>query len=148
MKAVVVNPESTGVAIEEKVLRPLETGEALVEIEYCGVCHTDLHVAHCDFGQIPGHVLGHEGVGIVKEIVPDVKSLKVGDLVSVACFFEGCGTCEYCTTGRETLCRTVKNAGYSVDGGMAKQCIVTADYALKFLTDLIQPKLLLSHVLA
>ena len=51
MKAVVVNPESTGVAVEEKVLRPLETGEALVEIEYCGVCHTDLHVAHGDFGQ-------------------------------------------------------------------------------------------------
>ena len=131
MKAVVVNPESTGVAVEEKVLRPLETGEALVEIEYCGVCHTDLHVAHGDFGQVPGRVLGHEGVGIVKEIAPDVKSLKVGDRVSVAWFFEGCGTCEYCTTGRETLCRTVKNAGYSVDGGMAEQCIVTADYAVK-----------------
>lgn len=78
MKAVVVNPESTGVAIEEKVLRPLETGEALVEVEYCGVCHTDLHVAHGDFGQVPGRVLGHEGIGIVKEIAPDVKSLKVG----------------------------------------------------------------------
>ena len=60
-----------------------------------------------------------------------MKSLKVGDRVSVAWFFEGCGTCEYCTTGRETLCRTVKNAGYSVDGGMAEQCIVTADYAVK-----------------
>ncbi|SNG83636.1 alcohol dehydrogenase [Streptococcus pneumoniae] len=131
MKAVVVNPESTGVAIEEKVLRPLETGEALVEVEYCGVCHPDLHVAHGDFGQVPGRVLGHEGIGIVKEIAPDVKSLKVGDRVSVAWFFEGCGTCEYCTTGRETLCRTVKNAGYSVDGGMAEQCIVTADYAVK-----------------
>ncbi|HEU8055523.1 TPA: alcohol dehydrogenase AdhP [Streptococcus pneumoniae] len=131
MKAVVVNPESTGVAIEEKVLRPLETGEALVEVEYCGVCHTDFHVAHGDFGQVPGRVLGHEGIGIVKEIAPDVKSLKVGDRVSVAWFFEGCGTCEYCTTGRETLCRTVKNAGYSVDGGMAEQCIVTADYAVK-----------------
>lgn len=67
----------------------------------------------------------------LKEIAPDVKSLKVGDRVSVAWFFEGCGTCEYCTTGRETLCRTVKNAGYSVDGGMAEQCIVTADYAVK-----------------
>jgi len=89
------------------------------------------HVAHGDFGQVPGRVLGHEGVGIVKEIAPDVKSLKVGDRVSVAWFFEGCGTCEYCTTGRETLCRTVKNAGYSVDGGMAEQCIVTADYAVK-----------------
>ena len=132
MKAVVVNPEGTNVQlIENKELRPLETGEALVDIEYCGVCHTDLHVAHGDFGKVPGRVLGHEGIGIVKEIAPDVKNLKVGDRVSVAWFFEGCGACEYCTTGRETLCRTVKNAGYSVDGGMAEQCIVAADYAVK-----------------
>ena len=132
MKAVVVNPEGTNVQlIENKELRPLETGEALVDIEYCGVCHTDLHVAHGDFGKVPGRVLGHEGIGIGKEIAPDVKSLKVGDRISVAWFFEGCGACEYCTTGRETLCRTVKNAGYSVDGGMAEQCIVTADYAVK-----------------
>ncbi|HEL2491000.1 TPA: alcohol dehydrogenase AdhP [Streptococcus suis] len=131
MKAVVVNPESTGVVVVEKELRPLEAGEALVQIEYCGVCHTDLHVANGDFGKVPGRVLGHEGIGIVTEIAPDVTSLKVGDRVSVAWFFQGCGMCEYCTTGRETLCRTVKNAGYSVDGGMAEQCIVTADYAVK-----------------
>ncbi|MGU8065716.1 alcohol dehydrogenase AdhP [Streptococcus suis] len=131
MKAVVVNPESTGVVVVDKELRPLEAGEALVQIEYCGVCHTDLHVANGDFGKVPGRVLGHEGIGIVTGIAPDVTSLKVGDRVSVAWFFQGCGTCEYCTTGRETLCRTVKNAGYSVDGGMAEQCIVTADYAVK-----------------
>lgn len=131
MRAVVVNPESTGVVVVEKELRPLEAGEALVQIEYCGVCHTDLHVANGDFGKVPGRVLGHEGIGIVTEIAPDVTSLKVGDRVSVAWFFQGCGMCEYCTTGRETLCRTVKNAGYSVDGGMAEQCIVTADYAVK-----------------
>ncbi|MEI4328382.1 alcohol dehydrogenase AdhP [Streptococcus suis] len=131
MKAVVVNPESTGVVVVDKELRPLEAGEALVQIEYCGVCHTDLHVANGDFGKVPGRVLGHEGIGIVTEIAPDVTSLKVGDRVSVAWFFQGCGMCEYCTTGRETLCRTVKNAGYSVDGGMAEQCIVTADYAVK-----------------
>ncbi|HEM5964333.1 TPA: alcohol dehydrogenase AdhP [Streptococcus suis] len=131
MKAVVVNPESTGVVVVEKELRPLEAGEALVQIEYCGVCHTDLHVANGDFGKVPGRVLGHEGIGIVTDIAPGVTSLKVGDRVSVAWFFQGCGMCEYCTTGRETLCRTVKNAGYSVDGGMAEQCIVTADYAVK-----------------
>lgn len=85
MKAVVVNPEGTNVQlVENKEMRPLETGEALVDIEYCGVCHTDLHVAHGDFGKVPGRVLGHEGIGIVKEISPDVKSLKVGDRVSVA----------------------------------------------------------------
>ncbi|AHF58782.1 TPA: alcohol dehydrogenase AdhP [Streptococcus suis] len=131
MKAVVVNPESTGVVVVDKELRSLEAGEALVQIEYCGVCHTDLHVANGDFGKVPGRVLGHEGIGIVTEIAPGVTSLKVGDRVSVAWFFQGCGMCEYCTTGRETLCRTVKNAGYSVDGGMAEQCIVTADYAVK-----------------
>ncbi|HFR3434631.1 TPA: alcohol dehydrogenase AdhP, partial [Streptococcus suis] len=129
--AVVVNPESTGVVVVDKELRSLEAGEALVQIEYCGVCHTDLHVANGDFGKVPGRVLGHEGIGIVTEIAPGVTSLKVGDRVSVAWFFQGCGMCEYCTTGRETLCRTVKNAGYSVDGGMAEQCIVTADYAVK-----------------
>ncbi|MGT2845657.1 alcohol dehydrogenase AdhP [Streptococcus massiliensis] len=131
MKAVVVNQEGTGVEIVDQNIRPIEAGEALVEVEYCGVCHTDLHVAHGDFGKVPGRVLGHEGIGIVKEVAPDVDSLKVGDRVSIAWFFEGCGRCEYCTTGRETLCRSVKNAGYSVDGGMAQECIVTADYAVK-----------------
>ena len=51
---------------------------------------------------------GHEGIGIVKEVGPGVTSLKVGDRASVAWFFEGCGHCEYCNTGNETLCRDVK----------------------------------------
>ncbi|MBK0348011.1 alcohol dehydrogenase AdhP [Aerococcaceae bacterium zg-ZJ1578] len=132
MRAAVVTKESNGrVEIVEKETPKVGYGEALVDVEYCGVCHTDLHVAHGDFGQVPGRVVGHEGIGIVSEIGPGVTSLKVGDRVSIAWFFEGCGSCEYCTTGRETLCRKVKNAGYSVDGGMAEQCLVTADYAVK-----------------
>lgn len=131
MKAVVVNEDSTGVKVVEKTLRELKAGEALVEVEFCGVCHTDLHVAHGDFGKKPGRVLGHEGIGIVSKIADDVTSLKVGDRVSIAWFFEGCGRCEYCVNGNETLCRSVINAGYTADGGMAQQCIVTADYAVK-----------------
>ncbi|ACZ01041.1 alcohol dehydrogenase AdhP [Streptobacillus moniliformis] len=131
MKAVVVNKESTGVEIVEKTLRPLKAGEALVDVEYCGVCHTDLHVAHGDFGKVSGRVLGHEGIGIVREVAEGVTSLVPGDRVSIAWFFEGCGRCEYCVTGNETLCQSVKNAGYSADGGMAEECIVTADYAVK-----------------
>lgn len=95
------------------------------------MCHTDLHVSHGDFGKVPGRILGHEGIGIVEEVADDVTSLKPGDRVSIAWFFEGCGHCEYCTTGRETLCRSVKNAGYSVDGGMSEYAVVTADYAVK-----------------
>lgn len=131
MKAVVVNPDSTGVEIVDHEMPEIGYGEALVKIEYCGVCHTDLHVAHGDFGKVPGRILGHEGIGIVEKLGDGVTSLKVGDRVSIAWFFEGCGYCEYCTTGRETLCRSVKNAGYNVDGGMSEYAVVTADYAVK-----------------
>ncbi|CAM3215269.1 alcohol dehydrogenase AdhP [Vagococcus fessus] len=130
MKAAVVTKDHR-VSVEDKVLRPIKHGEALVDMEFCGVCHTDLHVKNADFGDVTGTVLGHEGIGVVKEIAEGVTSLKVGDRVSVAWFFEGCGHCEYCVSGKETLCRNVKNAGYTVDGGMAEECIVTADYAVK-----------------
>lgn len=89
MKAVVVNQASTGVEVVEHDLPKVGHGEALVKVEYCGVCHTDLHVAHGDFGQVPGRILGHEGIGIVEEIGEGVTSLRVGDRVSIAWFFEG-----------------------------------------------------------
>ncbi|WP_028273229.1 alcohol dehydrogenase AdhP [Atopococcus tabaci] len=130
MKAIIATKDRKAEVVE-KDIRPLKYGEALLDMECCGVCHTDLHVKNADFGDVAGRTLGHEGIGVVKEVGEGVTSLKVGDRASVAWFFEGCGHCEYCTTGRETLCREVKNSGYSVDGGMAEQCIVTADYAVK-----------------
>ena len=130
MKAAIVTHDHQ-VSVEDKQLRALEYGEALLTMECCGVCHTDLHVKNGDFGDKTGVVLGHEGIGIVSKLGPGVDALKIGDRVSVAWFYQGCGHCEYCNTGRETLCRSVKNAGYSVDGGMAEQCIVQADYAVK-----------------
>ncbi|MDF7676265.1 alcohol dehydrogenase AdhP [Neisseriaceae bacterium ESL0693] len=130
MKAATVT-KNKDVAIQDKTLRPLKSGEAKLKMICCGVCHTDLHVKNGDFGDVSGVTLGHEGIGVVTEVADDVTSLKVGDRASVAWFFEGCGHCEYCNSGRETFCREVKNAGYTVDGGMAEECIVTADYAVK-----------------
>ncbi|WP_265458536.1 alcohol dehydrogenase AdhP [Enterococcus sp. HY326] len=130
MKTIVAG-EDKRAKVVEKDLRPLKSGEALLDMECCGVCHTDLHVKNQDFGDVSGVILGHEGIGKVIAVAEDVTSLKVGDRASVAWFFEGCGHCEYCTTGRETLCRSVRNAGYTADGGMAGKCIVSADYAVK-----------------
>ncbi|EMM5415401.1 alcohol dehydrogenase AdhP [Citrobacter amalonaticus] len=132
MKAAVISQAQPGkVEFRQQAVRALASGEALVNVECCGVCHTDLHVVQGDFGPVPGRIPGHEGIGIVSAIADDVTSLKVGDRVSIAWFYEGCGVCEYCVSGRETFCRDVKNAGYSVDGAMAEQCIVQADYAVK-----------------
>jgi alcohol dehydrogenase, propanol-preferring len=130
LKAAVVSKEKT-VSVVDKQLRPLKHGEALVQMEYCGVCHTDLHVKNGDFGDVTGVVLGHEGVGKVVEVAEGVTSLKIGDRVAIPWLYESCGHCEYCTTGRETLCRNVKNAGYTVDGAMAEQAIVVANYVVK-----------------
>lgn len=131
MKAAVVGKNKTVEIINNKKLRPLKYGEALLKMECCGVCHTDLHVKNADFGDVTGVILGHEGVGVVTEVAEGVTSLKVGDRASVAWFFQGCGHCEYCNSGNETFCREVKNAGYTIDGAMAEECIVTADYAVK-----------------
>lgn len=130
MKAAVATADHR-VAIEDRSLRPLQHGEARLKMICCGVCHTDIHVKDGDFGDKTGRILGHEGIGEVVEVAPDVTTLKIGDRASVAWFYRGCGHCEYCTSGRETLCRSVLNAGYTADGGMAEECIVTADYSVK-----------------
>ena len=70
------------------------------------------------------------------EVADDVTALKVGDRVSIAWMYAACGRCEYCTSGRETLCRDVQNAGYTVDGAMAEEVIVNANYAVKVPDDL------------
>ena len=130
MKAAVV-AQGQRVNVIEKTLRPLKHGEALLKMQCCGVCHTDLHVKNGDFGDKTGVILGHEGIGVVQAVGPGVTSLKPGDRASVAWFFQGCGHCEYCNSGNETLCRDVKNSGYTVDGAMAQECIVVADYSVK-----------------
>lgn len=132
MHAAVVSKDVTGDAeAVECELCPLEHGEVLVEVEYCGMCHTDSHVVADDYGDKPGRVLGHEGIGLVKEVVEGVKNLKVSDRVSIARLFQSCDSCEYCNIGRETLCRSVLNADYIADGGMATHCIVSVGHAVK-----------------
>jgi propanol-preferring alcohol dehydrogenase len=107
--------------------------EILVHIQACGVCHTDLHAAHGDWPVKPKLPLipGHEGVGIIEEIGEGVTHLKVGDRVGIPWLYSACGHCEYCLTGRETLCLDQQNSGYSVDGGYAEYCVAAADYVVK-----------------
>lgn len=119
------------VEVVEKESKPLEHGQARIKTTCCGVCHTDLHLRDQDLGDCTGRVGGHEGIGIVTEISPDVKSLKVGDRVSVAWLFSACGACEQCISGREAMCPNQTNPGASADGAFAEEVVVVADYAVK-----------------
>ncbi len=66
MKAAVVTKDHH-VDVTDKTLRSLKHGEALLKMECCGVCHTDLHVKNGDFGDKTGVILGHEGIGVVAD---------------------------------------------------------------------------------
>lgn len=133
MKAAVVNEFKQQLEIKEVPVPELEYGEILVKIKACGVCHTDLHAAHGDWPVKPKLPLipGHEGVGIVEEVGEGVTSIKAGDRVGIPWLYSACGECEYCLTGRETLCPDQLNAGYSVDGGYAEYCKAPANYVVK-----------------
>lgn len=133
MKAAIVNQFKEKLEIKEVPKPTLEYGEVLVKIEACGVCHTDLHAAHGDWPVKPKLPLipGHEGVGIVEAVAEGVTSIKVGDRVGIPWLYSACGECEYCLTGRETLCPDQQNGGYSVDGGYAEYCKAPANYVAK-----------------
>ena len=131
MKAAVVTQFGTEADVTE-VERPTPgQHQALVKLISSGVCHTDLHAMEGDWPvkPTPPFIPGHEGVGIVEEVGPDVENLKVGDMVGNAWLWGACGHCQYCRTGWETLCEEQVNGGYSVDGSFGEYMLVDARYA-------------------
>ncbi|WP_369695887.1 alcohol dehydrogenase AdhP [Streptomyces abyssomicinicus] len=131
MKAAVVKDFAAPLVVEDVALPTPGLGQALVKVRYSGVCHTDLHAAHGDWPvrPAPPFVPGHEGVGEVVAVGDEVTRIKVGDIVGNAWFWSACGECEFCETGRETLCPDQKNGGYSVDGSFGQYMLVDAAYA-------------------
>ncbi|WP_226669528.1 alcohol dehydrogenase AdhP [Metabacillus litoralis] len=133
MKAAVVKEFKKSLVVQEIEKPQIGYGEVLVKMKACGVCHTDLHAAHGDWPVKPKLPLvpGHEGVGIVTEVGEGITHVKIGDRVGVPWLYSACGQCEYCLSGKETLCESQQNSGYSVDGGYAEYCKADANYIVK-----------------
>ncbi|MGO1349667.1 MAG: alcohol dehydrogenase AdhP, partial [Brevibacterium aurantiacum] len=106
-------------------------GQALVKLIASGVCHTDLHAAHGDWPVKPKVPLipGHEGVGTVEKVGPDVTDVKVGQMIGNAWLWSACGTCEHCRQGWETLCEQQVNGGYGIDGSFGEYMLVDTKFA-------------------
>lgn len=85
--------------------RELTTGDVELEVHYCGVCHSDIHTAKGDWGQVEYPcVPGHEIVGVVTRVGSTVTKFKPGDRVGVGCMVNSCGECEACKKGFENSC--------------------------------------------
>jgi propanol-preferring alcohol dehydrogenase len=105
-------------------------GEILLKINYCGVCHTDLHTVE---GELPAvslpRIPGHQVVGMVKSLGEGASRFRRGDRVGVAWLYSACGGCRFCRSGRENLCPEARFTGYQVDGGYAEYMVVSEDFA-------------------
>lgn len=133
MKAAVVREFGKPLQIEEVEVKRPGKNQILVKVIASGVCHTDLHAVEGDWPVKPKMPLipGHEGVGYVIAVGPDVQNVKEGDAVGVPWLYSACGCCDHCITGWETLCESQQNGGYSVDGGFAEYVIADARYVGK-----------------
>ena len=136
MKAAVLHELKHPLSMEEVAEPKPDANQVLIEVEGCGVCHSDLHVADGDWPQIVPItkmplILGHEIAGRVVEKGISVNNLELGDRVGVPWVHWTCGECEFCREGSENLCSKQAITGVSVDGGYAEFVKAPASHALK-----------------
>lgn len=131
--AVSGRPGAPGRLVE--VERPVPVpgpGEVLIRVSVCGVCRTDLHLADGDLAaRAPMRVPGHEVVGPVVGRGPGAQRFSEGDRVGIAWLRRTCGTCRWCRTGRENLCRGSEYTGWDADGGFAEYAVVPEAFAYR-----------------
>lgn len=133
MRAVIVDSFDTPPTVQDVAIPRPAAHQVLVRIEASGLCHTDIHAARGDWPVKPSlpFTPGHEGVGIVEQLGADDINLNVGDRVALPWFGYGCGACGYCVDGRETLCESQQNTGYSIDGGLGEYAVADARYVVR-----------------
>ncbi|GAC1422561.1 MAG: NAD(P)-dependent alcohol dehydrogenase [Flavisolibacter sp.] len=121
--------------------RMVRPHDVLVEILYCGVCHSDLHFVKNDWGMSAYPLVpGHEIVGNVIEVGDEVKKYKVGDTVGIGCLVDSCRNCENCKEDHEQYCLNGPTFTYSVPerqgdgityGGYSNNIVCDEEFVLK-----------------
>jgi propanol-preferring alcohol dehydrogenase len=106
-------------------------GEVLVQMEACGVCHSDLFVAGLEKLKLAPVTLGHEGIGRVAAAGPGVSNVHVGDRVGITFLGATCGSCDLCRRGRSRYCGQQANFGYTMHGAMSTAVTVKAQHLAK-----------------
>jgi uncharacterized zinc-type alcohol dehydrogenase-like protein len=121
--------------------RPVAANDVQIEIEHCGVCHTDIHFVNNDWGMTNYPVVpGHEIVGRVTEVGSAVSKFKVGDQAAIGCLVDSCGVCSNCENGHEQYCLNGFTATYNSEtkdpggftyGGYSQSIVAQESFVLK-----------------
>ncbi|VEG91867.1 NAD(P)-dependent alcohol dehydrogenase [Legionella spiritensis] len=121
--------------------RDVQEHDVLIDIHYCGICHSDIHQAREEWGgSLFPMVPGHEIIGVVSEIGSAVTKYQAGDRVGVGCFVDSCRRCTNCHEGLEQFCNEGMTATYNdmerdgsrlTQGGYSNRIVVNEDYVLR-----------------
>lgn len=132
----------------EFVRREVGANDVLIDVQYCGICHSDIHQAKNEWADMmPAAypmVPGHEIVGRVSQAGDDVTKFKVGDIAGIGCFVDSCRECQSCRDGLEQYC--VKQAAFTYNGtemdrvtptygGYSNKYVIDEAYAVKVNAD-------------
>jgi propanol-preferring alcohol dehydrogenase len=123
--AILTAPRGAVAVTSVRVAEP-GTGEVLLRMEACGLCHSDLFVASLEKLPLIPLTLGHEGIGRVEALGAGVEGFAIGDRAGITFLASTCGACELCLTGRERFCPRQLNFGYTADGALAGYAVVPA----------------------
>ncbi|MFU1787620.1 NAD(P)-dependent alcohol dehydrogenase [Mammaliicoccus sciuri] len=139
-KARAVSSPDSNFFATEITRRDLDKHDILIEIKYAGICHSDIHTAHGEWGPVNYPLVpGHEIAGIVKEVGSDVSKYQVDDRVGVGCMVDSCGECEHCQNGEEQYCvkgmvgtyASTDRYGEPTQGGYSTHIVVHEDFVLR-----------------
>jgi alcohol dehydrogenase (NADP+) len=128
--------------IERRALGPRDVR---IDIKFCGICHSDIHFARGEWGEVPyPAVPGHEIAGIVAEVGSDATKFAPGDRVGVGCMVNSCRECENCLAGNEQYCLagntqtncSVDRDGTITHGGYSDHVVVDQDFVVHIPDDL------------
>ena len=129
MRAMIFEGSGPSLKMQDVPTPVPEEGQVRIAVEACGVCRTDLHVIDGDLTEPKLPLIpGHEIVGRVDEIGPNVSDLSIGQRVGVPWLGHTCGACAYCRSGHENLCDAPGFTGYTINGGYAQHCVADAQY--------------------
>ena len=136
-RALMVKEAGAGFAQEYISRRDLRANDVSILITHCGVCHSDIHAAVGEWGAVRYPLVpGHEIIGVVERIGPDVSRTAVGDRVGVGTMVDSCRACENCRAGDQQYCldqrvgtyNSVDRWGESTLGGYSGRIVVDEDF--------------------
>jgi len=107
------------------------TGEVLVKMEACGLCHSDLFVSSLEKLPLLPLTLGHEGIARIEALGAGVTGWEIGDRAGITFLASTCGACDLCLTGRERFCSRQLNFGYTVNGALTGYAVVPAPFLVR-----------------